>query len=260
MLTLPTFSTPDSDSLCKEIAKKSKGVCFLGFSRGKDSVCAWLNLKKYFHRIIPFHCALVPKLGFAEEALKYYEYEFDTHIIRMQDSAVAMDIRRAVFQLPMDDKFNDEWGFFDYDKHDIIDLLRKKLSLPNAWCAFGINASDSLERRIYVTNMKGRNPNHKTFYPCYDWKHEKIIEAVKDSGLKLSPEYKFVNRTIAGMPNHNWLRPLRDNYPKDYETIKRYYPLCEASLLRMEYRDEENRRAEEAQGGGSDNDGDQGEE
>lgn len=237
MLALPTYSTPETESLCKEIAKKTNGVCFLGFSRGKDSVCAWLYLKKFFKTVIPFHCCLVPKLRFSEQALKYYEYEFDTHILRMQDSSLHADLRRMVYQYGMDERFIDNYGFYDYDKHDIMDLLRKVYALPNAWCAFGINASDSIERRIYVQNIQGKNPNHKTFYPCWNWPHDKIIETCKESGLKLAPEYNFVNRSIAGMPSVYWLQQLRDNYPDDYKKVEDWYPLCWASILRMEFRD-----------------------
>ena len=92
MLPLPTFSTPATDALCKQIAKKSKGVCFLGFSRGKDSVCAWLQLRRFFDRIIPFHCATLPGLEFAEKALRYYEDEFERHILRMMDASLSSDL------------------------------------------------------------------------------------------------------------------------------------------------------------------------
>ena len=71
---LPTFNTDVTDALCKEIANKSKGVCFLGFSHGKDSVLAFLQLSRYFKRIIPFHCASVPHLKFVDAILDYYEY------------------------------------------------------------------------------------------------------------------------------------------------------------------------------------------
>ena len=237
MLSLPTFNTKDSDDLCKEISRKSNGVCILGFSSGKDSVCAWLQLKKYFHTIIPFHCCLIPHMRLRDEALAYYEREFECdRILRTQDSSLIMDLRRMVFQLPEDEEAIEGFDFYDYDKHDIIDLIRKEYGLPRAWCAFGINMSDSLERRIYVQNMKGRNPGERTFYPCYDWPHDKILKTVEESGLKLSAEYQFVNRTIAGMPQTSWLQPLKDNCPEDYKRLKVYYPLMEAILARMEFR------------------------
>ena len=245
MLPIPSYSTPETDSLCKEIAKKTNGVCFLGFSRGKDSVCAWLYLRKFFRTVIPFHCCLAPNLRFSEQALKYYEYEFETHILRMQDSSLHADIRRLVYQFGMDEKLIDVYGFYDYNKHDIMDLLRKLYALPNAWCAFGINASDSIERRIYVQNIQGKNPQHKTFYPCWNWPHDKIISTCKESGLKLAPEYNFVNRSIAGMPSVYWLEELRRNYPDDYAKIERWYPLCWASIMRMEYRNKLNEENED---------------
>ena len=237
MIQPPTFNTKDSDELCKEIARKSNGLALLGFSGGKDSVCAWLQLRRYFHTIIPFHCCLIPHMRLRDEALAYYERVFECdRILRMQDSALPMDLRRMVLQLPEDEEAIDAADFFDYDKHDIMDLIRKEYGLPKVWCAFGINLSDSLERRIYVTNMKGRNPNHKTFYPCYDWPHEKILSTVSESGVKLSAEYQFTNRSIQGMPQTEWMQALHDNCPDDYNRLKAYYPLMEAILARMEFR------------------------
>ncbi len=44
---------PDSDTLCRQMAEETGGICFPSFSRGKDSIAAWLQLRRYFDRIIP---------------------------------------------------------------------------------------------------------------------------------------------------------------------------------------------------------------
>lgn len=248
MINFPSTNTKASDFLCKEIAKKSKGVCFLGFSRGKDSLCSWLQLRRYFKTIIPFHCGDIPHLEYAEQALKYYEYEFDCHILRMQAPTYHADMYNMCYQLPWDEEFYDGWGINPKDSlSEVVEYLRYIYALPNAWCAFGINASDSLQRRIQVMQRGGVSKKSKHFYPCFDWSHEQIIKTVEECGLKVAPDYQMSNRTIAGIPNVRWLEQMRKNYPNDFRKILKRYPLCWASVIRQEYRKELRDKLEEAE-------------
>lgn len=232
MLPLPTFSTKASDALCQEIAKKSKGICFLGMSGGKDSVCAWLQLRKYFSQIIPFHCATLPGMRFREKALRYYEGKFDRHILRMMDASLSSDLLQGIYQLRCDAPFIASLGWHRYDKLEVVEFLRATFNLPRAWCAFGIQASDSIDRRIYCAQYEGKNAKNKTFYPCWDWPHGKVIETVQEAGLALGPEYRYSSRTIEGTPSATYTDVLREHFPSDYKTLVDFYPLVEAKGAR----------------------------
>ena len=232
MLPLPTYETKASDALCRDIAKRSRGVCFLGFSGGKDSLCAWLQLRKYFDRIIPFHCATLPGMTYRERALKYYEYEFGTHILRLMDPNIQSDLTQGIYQLREDGPFIESLGWRRYDKLELIDYLRMVYSLPRAWCAFGIQASDSIDRRIQCKQYEGRHDSNRTFYPCWDWPHEKVVGTVREAGLKLSSEYLYSSRTIEGTPSATYTEILRKHFPRDYEVLRTFYPLCEAKVKR----------------------------
>ena len=94
MIYTPTAEHEASAALCAEIAKRSHGVCFLGFSGGKDGLCAWLNLRRYFKRIIPFHCCGFPGMRFRERALEYYEFEFQTRILRLLGEETSTILER----------------------------------------------------------------------------------------------------------------------------------------------------------------------
>ena len=232
MLGLPSFSTPATDALCKEIARKSKGICFLGMSGGKDSVCAWLQLRKFFDTIIPFHCATIPGMVFREKALRHYEEEFDQHILRMMDASLTSDLIQGIYQLREDGPFISEQGWHRYDKLELVEFLRTKYNLPRAWCAFGIQASDSQDRRIQCVQYQGRHDSNKTFYPCWDWPHGKIIETVRESGIRLGPEYLYSSRTIEGTPSATYTTILRKHFPRDYKELVDWYPLVEAKVFR----------------------------
>ena len=235
----PTFTTAATDELCNEVAKKSKGVCFLGFSRGKDSLCSWLSLTRYFKRIIPFHCASWPGMDYVKKTLDYYQYEMNTRILRMNGEDYPMALVRMMYQPYKDCQDIEEWELDDYSKLDVLEYLRHKFGLPNAWCAFGISASDSIDRRIYCKNTGGKNPQNKTFYPCWDWPRTEIIKAVKESGLKLTSEYRYVNRTMGNVPGIVTNEILKAHYPKDWERFLCLYPLAEAKTVRERILDRE---------------------
>lgn len=250
----PTFTTAATDELCKEVAKKSKGVCFLGFSRGKDSLCAWLSLTRYFKRIIPFHCASWPGMEYVKKTLDYYQYEMNTRILRMLGEDFPMALARMMYQ-PYEDcvAIAERPVTDDYSKLDVLEHLRHKFGLPNAWCAFGISASDSIDRRIYCGKTGGKNPQNKTFYPCWDWPRAEIVKAVKESGLSLSSEYRYVNRTMGNVVGIVTNEILKNNYPKDWERYLCLYPLAEAKTVREHILDREwaalKKRKIEANGG-----------
>ena len=238
MLQHPTFSTEATDELCKDIAKRSNGVCLFGFSRGKDSLCAFLQLRRFFKRIIPFHCAAIPGLNYAEQALLYDEEMFNTRILRMTEGTVYTNLYGGMYQTLeglCDLLVNRD--FREYRKLDMLDELRQIYHIPKAWCAFGIAASDSLDRRIWVMNVQGRNEGNKTFYPCYDWPREKIIETVRESGLMLPPEYKYSKFSMPAMPCATYNRIFAKHFPDDYERMKDVFPLMEAKTFREELLD-----------------------
>jgi len=241
---LPTFTTPETDALCRDIAKRSKGVAFLGFSRGKDSLCAWLQLRKYFTRIIPFTCNSIPNMKFVTKTLDYYEYEFQTHILRLMGEDLPMALSRYIYQ---DDILECDWidenmEVDDYSKLDILEFLRYKYNLPKAWCAFGISANDSIDRLIYCRKTGGKSEDHRTFYPCWNWPRAELINAIKESGLKLSSEYKYVKRSMGGVPSATYNKVLMEHYPDDWKTLQKWYPLAYVKNLREEMLDREYER------------------
>ena len=60
-----------SDELCEYVAEICPDV-LVSFSLGKDSLAAWLHMRKYFRSVNPFFMYMIPGLEFVENALKYY--------------------------------------------------------------------------------------------------------------------------------------------------------------------------------------------
>lgn len=235
-MNLPEFNTAATDALCKEIAKKSHGTIFLMLSGGKDSLCAWLQLQKYFPRIIPFHCASLPGYEYVDNYLDYLEYKFQTRILRLMGEDLKMALVRHVYQVApwecdlIDDSFEDK----DFSKLDVLEYLRMKFNLPRAWCAVGISMNDSIDRLIYCRKTGGKNEANRTFYPCWDWPRAALLDAIYESGIEVAPEYKYTKRSMGGVPSATYNKVMMEHFPRDWERTKFWYPLAEVKNYREE--------------------------
>lgn len=231
------IGTEATRRLCEEIAQLTSGTCLLGFSRGKDSIAAWIYLKQFFHTIIPFHCAAVPHLSFVNTSLDYYEDVFKTKITRCLGGEISTAIQNLIFQpLESEDEI-DALELWKYDNHDIAGLLREQYG-ADIWCAFGINMTDSIDRRIYVKKNQGRNEERKTFYPCFDWTRGQIMEVIDRAGIKLPGDYRLANRSLSGIPSYRHLLRMQEIFPDDMRKIETLFPFIRAQLARNEFRAE----------------------
>jgi len=232
------FETPATRALCEKIAELSGGVALLGFSRGKDSVAAWLYLLRFFDRIIPFHCSSVPHLGFVDRSLNYYETFFGTKIHRFMDGAVLGDVYDLIWQPPTAEAELDRLRLFEFSRHALAARLMDAHGVPDAWIAWGINASDSIDRQIYVKKYQGRVAANRSFYPTFDWKRADIMRVLDAAGVKLAGDYLIANRTLAGVPTYRHAARMRDVYPEDWDRVLCMFPMLEAELARQEFRRE----------------------
>lgn len=221
--------------LCDEISSISNGVCFLSFSRGKDSIASWIVLKQYFKRIIPFHCSFVPNLNFVNESLDYYERFFDAKIQRFIIGSMLDSIYDLWFQAIEDEDSIDEFDFPKYGNNDVLKYLRIEHDLHNAWCAYGINSTDSIDRRIYVNKYQGKNDKNKSFYPCFNYTRQEIIEIIKNNKVKLPDDYKYTNRTISTL-GFRGLENLSNMNIADFKKIETLYPFARAIIARNVFR------------------------
>lgn len=228
----------NSAELCAGMSAECD-TCILAFSTGKDSIAAWLQLRKYFKRIIPYYCYSVPGLKFVEDSLRYYEEFFETRIYRMEHRSFYRKLNALVFQPPEHyaklkqmDLPGDE-----YDDELIGELIREAGQLPTAaYVATGVRMADSPRRRISIKKNGAINHNQKRFYPVYDWKKADLLTAIDEAGVKLPVDYKLFGRTFDGL-DYRFLKPIKENFPDDYAKIIEWYPLAELELYRRGERD-----------------------
>lgn len=238
-ILLPTYKTEATDKLCLDIAKRSNNVVFCAFSRGKDSLCTYLQLRRFFKKdnIIPFHCASYPGLKHVKDTLDYYERTLETRILRLVGPELHSCLIRGLYQTTEDLVELEDLDKDEFSMLDMLEYLRYEFNLPRAWCAFGIMANDSIDRRIYCNKIQGKNPQNMTFYPCWDWPRAEVLRTIRESGLRLSGEYKYNNRTLGGPPSDSCNRIFREHYPEDWNRVLAMYPLAMAKTLREFYLD-----------------------
>lgn len=228
--------TPATRDLCESIARQYNGVCLLHFSRGKDSVAAWLFMRQFFKRIIPIFFNPLPGMPIIERSLKYYEDFFETPIIRCIAGDALIDLNNLLLQTPDREEAIDNLKLRPFTREEATDVIREAYGLKGVPYAKGTGYYDAINRRIAFMKVKGFDRKHLVFSPIYDWRKETLWQALEASGVKLAPDYRFANRTFSGGPKIGSVTHMEQFYPEDYKRLKVFYPLVDGLRARNEFR------------------------
>ncbi len=229
----------DSDDLCRQRAAHQKGRTLLSFSCGKDSIGAWLQLRRHFTEIVPVYFYSVPGLEFVEEGVSYFERFFGTRIVRLPHPSFIRFLNNFTFQAPQNcaviDKVNPP---YHWDYTYITNGLQDKFfeGDRNVLTAVGVRAVDSPMR---MTAMKKYGPvtlSQFKFMPIYDWNKARLVEELKASGVKLPVDYQMFGRSFDGL-DYRFLVEIKRRFPRDYARILEFFPLAELEIFRMECRE-----------------------
>ncbi len=224
----------------EEIAELSGGRCLLAFSRGKDSIAAWLELREsgLFSEIVPFHLNIIPGMRFIEDSLDYFEDWFQTRIIRLPHISFYRMLGHCVLQPPeriraITDLGLDRCTRFTYDH--VRRWLAEDLGWPEAttWTANGVRAADSPRRRVHITKSRAKTFSRKQFHPIFDMRTADVMAVIERHGIKLPIDYEIFKpkpRTFDGI-DWRFVKPLRDHLPDDFELLKFWFPLVEIDFL-----------------------------
>ena len=221
----------------EEIAAITGGRCLLAFSRGKDSIAAWLELRAsgLFPEIVPFHLNLVPSMRFIEDSLDYFEDWFQTRIIRLPHISFYRMLGNCVMQPPERIREITRLGLdqctrFTYDH--VRRWLAEDLGWDEAttWTANGVRAADSPRRRIHIVKGQARNFSSKQFYPVFDMRKADVMAVLERHGVNLPKDYEMFGRSFDGI-DYRFTGPLRKHLPDDFERLRFWFPLVEIDFL-----------------------------
>jgi hypothetical protein len=116
----------------------------------------------------------------------------------------------------------------DYDTY-----LPLSLKCPQAYKAIGIRANDSITRRYSIKTFGALNDKKQTFYPIYDWSNDDLRKCLKENDCKLPIDYELFGRSFDSL-QYQFIKPLQQYLPEDFERIKEIFPLIELEILRYE--------------------------
>ena len=227
----------NSDELCEKIADMFGTTIILKFSRGKDSIAAWLQCRRYFKIIIPVFQYLIPHMKFEDDSLDYYEQYFGTRIVRVPHPSLYRMLNNWVFQShPYQLEFIEEYNLVNFDYEDLLSNVKEDYKLPEeTYTAIGLRVADNLVRRTSIRKNGAYNPKTHTFYPIYDWSMDKLIDAIKAEKVYLPIDYKLIGKSFDGF-QATFVQNIKKSLPDDFERIKKFFPLVEADMWRHEFR------------------------
>lgn len=230
------------EALMEETHKRTGDTILLAFSRGKDSIAAWIALRdsKLFKRIIPVYLYLVPGLKFEEESLKYFEDVFQTHIMRLPHPSLYRMMFNNVFQPP-----GRLWKNFDFFRFLQMDyqgqnrVIKHVLKLPEKTLqANGVRACDTMVRRVALRDHGPFGPDNVKI--IWDWSTKEVKDIIAANRIKLPVDYDLFGRSFDGI-GYQYAKPIKEHFPEDYETMLKWFPLLELEIMRVDSLPEKDR-------------------
>jgi hypothetical protein len=171
-----------------------------------------------------------------DAAIDYYEDFFDTPIMRLPHPLFYNMVRTGAYQEPHVVGTVDwlQLPRFDFADLDSIVAAYSGLDPERTLCAVGFRATDNIDRRNLII-QKGAigTLRRKYYYGIWDWNVQQVADIIREHDVALPADYLHWGRTIAAF-DYQFLKPLKEHYPADYERVKTWFPLIDAEMFRYE--------------------------
>jgi 3'-phosphoadenosine 5'-phosphosulfate sulfotransferase (PAPS reductase)/FAD synthetase len=223
---------PTSAEVRAKLKAEGKPV-LLAFSTGKDSVAAWIALKNEGIEVVPAYLYCIPDLKFVDEEIARYEDHFQTRVHQYPHPMLWQWLSRHVHQPPERIPTLVAANLQEPSPVETWDMIAESLGMADSWRADGIRAADSIVRRASLTRHGVMKPSNMKVSPIHDWKKAKVLRAIEEDGAPLSRDYEVFGRSFDGA-DYRFTKPMKEHYPEDFATMKRWLPLLEADHMRTE--------------------------
>lgn len=227
--------TAPSEDIIAEVREQFGPKTLLAFSRGKDAIAAYVALRgsRLFDDIVPYHLYLVPGLEFVEESLAYYEGVFGRKIHNLPHPSFYKQLNRFLFQTPARASTIAAANLPEFSYVDVVNLVGKAEGVVDPMAASGVRAADSPMRRIALMTHGAISSRQRNYYPVWDWGIDRLVAAIKSSGIALPVDYELFGRSFDGI-DLRFMLPLKKRRPADYRKVVEWFPLVELEIWRYE--------------------------
>ena len=190
------------------------------FSAGADSIITLDLCCKYAKKVVALHLYWAKDLSFHERIIKHYEKRYNIECIRKLHPDVVIWLNnRLKAKIPQ------------YKFKDVIQSVKEQVDVD--WIAYGYRKSESLQRLSMITSCKGINEKNKIIYPIGYWSKNTCRKYIKKYKLPLPINYEYGFRDI-GIFKGKPLLFIYNNFPKDYEKIKKTIPFIDEELYKAQ--------------------------
>lgn len=223
-----------SDQLCKRLAAEHKGVAVLSFSMGKDSIASYIQMRKYFDKVYPVFLYMVPGLEFQQEQIAYYEKQIGERIQQFPNPGFYKQLNCFMYQSLENLDVIWDADLYEAEYDDIFALAKMDLNISqDTYTGVGNRMSDSLNRRTSIIKYGPFNLKRKQFFPVFDWTTSEVVEAIRESGIRLPIDYKIWGRSFDGF-DFRFLDGLKTHFPNDFRKVQEVFPLVDLELIRFQ--------------------------
>lgn len=223
------------DDLIAHVQKKTyENNVLLSFSGGKDAWGTWIAIREHFE-ITPFYYYIVPGLEFIDEYLAKCEQRLGCHIRQYPHPMLYDMLTSCTSQAPQRIWALEHMGLPRFDKDFLHRCVEQDAGFPEKSCyvALGLRAADSIMRGSYFKNFGPVDDKRKVFSPIWNWKKDRLLDALKRENIKLSREYAWFGRTFDGpVLLYSW--GLKKYAPRDYARLLEWFPMLEGEVWRYE--------------------------
>ena len=191
------------------------------FSGGKDSVVTLDLCRRYFNSVNMVFMYYVPGLSFQENIIRYYERLYKIECVRVPHFELSMMLRYGLYR-PSD---------LDVPVIKCVDVYNYIRDITgDFWLAGGERIADSIVRRAMMKRSGSIDIKRGRFYPLAEWTKADVTEYIRKNRLKVSEESAVLGHSFRSLDGKT-LQSIRDNYPDDFQLIKKWFPLCEVALI-----------------------------
>lgn len=198
------------------------------YSGGKDSVACMHLAVQFGFTVHPVYLYFFKGTRIEEEPIERAERRFGVTIRRMPNPALHSTLREGMF-IPRPLEFRRK-----LKQADIIRVMRDR---TGAWpVILGQRKDESLQRRGMISSDGDWNARLGKAYPLAEWNAKSVWAYIRRHRLtNLVADTGFWDTSGIALGTA-CLFHIRDNYPEDWEIIKRRFPLAETMIKREEQR------------------------
>lgn len=198
----------------------------VGLSCGKDSVVTLDLCARFFSRVESYFMYLVPGLEYQESVLRHYERRYGIRVHRIPHFILSDAFRYGSF-------IREDYSVPTIGVEDSYAYIRAKTGLH--WIACGERVADSTFRRGMILSVGSVWRQRGRFYPLAYWNKRDVLEYIKRNKLPVSGAHRVLGSS-GGSLDPAEMAAIKQNFPRDWEKIKAFFPYIEAAVKAHEIR------------------------